>query len=78
MPVIELQYLPQPGYIVQFLIHKDLKVDGYENYVKQSYRNRCAILTANGIDQLSVPVLGSGKRILSKEINCQISIHRAI
>ena len=68
MPVIELQYLPQPGYIVQFLIHKDLKVDGYENYVKQSYRNRCAILTANGIDQLSVPVLGSGKRILSKEI----------
>lgn len=68
MPVIELQYLPQPAYIAQFLIHKDLKIDGYENYVKQTYRNRCAILTANGIDQLSVPVLGSGRKILSKDI----------
>lgn len=68
MRVIELQYLPQPAYIAQFLTNRGLTIDGYEYYVKQTYRNRCAILTANGIDQLSVPVLGSGKKILSKDI----------
>ena len=73
MPAIELQYLPQPAYIAQFLIHKDLIIDGYEHYVKQSYRNRCRILSANGIDQLSVPVLGSGKKILSRDIRIDYS-----
>lgn len=68
MTVIELQYLPQAAYIAQFLIHKDLVIDGYEYYVKQTYRNRCRILTANGVDQLSVPVQGSGKKILSRDI----------
>ena len=68
MYVIELQYLPQPAYIAQFLLHNELFVDGYEHYVKQTYRNRCRILSANGVDELSVPVHGSGKRIASKDI----------
>ena len=68
MQVIELQYLPQPAYIAQFLLHDDLVIDGHENYVKQTYRNRCRILGANGVDQLSVPVTGSGKGIRTREI----------
>ena len=68
MRIIELQYLPTPAYIAQFLLYPDLHIDGYEYYVKQTFRNRCTILTANGVDQLSVPVIGSGKKILSKDI----------
>lgn len=68
MTVIELQYLPESAYIAQFLIHKKLLIEGYEHYVKQSYRNRCRILGANGVDQLSVPVQGSGSKILSRDI----------
>jgi hypothetical protein len=73
MTVIELQYLPQPAYFAQLLIHQDLVIDGHENYVKQSYRNRCRILTANGLDQLSVPVQGSGKKKPTRDIKIDYS-----
>ena len=68
MTVIELQYLPRPAYIAQWLVHPNLVIDCYEHYVKQSCRNRCQILTANGLDQLSIPVRGSGKKIITRDI----------
>ena len=68
MTIIDLQYLPQPKYFAMFLAHPDLELDGYEHFVKQTFRNRCRILTANGIDELSIPVLGGNKKILSKDI----------
>lgn len=68
MRIIELHYLPSAAYIAQLHVYPDLHIDGYEHYVKQTYRNRCTILTANGLDALSVPVVGSGKKIISKDI----------
>ena len=45
----------------------------HENYVKQSYRNRCHVLTAQGVVPLSIPVLrGNSKdktRITQIEID---------
>lgn len=38
-------------------------IENEENYIKQTYRNRCRILTSNGILTLSVPVM---KRDLRK------------
>lgn len=35
-------------------------LDGSERYVKQSYRNRCRILTANGVEDLRVPIVHNG------------------
>lgn len=37
-------------------------IDDRENYSKQSYRNRCRILTANGVENLRFPVVHNGKR----------------
>lgn len=67
MKHIELHYFPQAAYIAALMQYPDLKIDGYEHFVKQTYRNRCRIITPNGIDTLSVPVKGSGK-IISKDI----------
>jgi hypothetical protein len=39
-------------------------IDVFEHYEKQSYRNRCKILTANKIQILSVPVQHQGKKPL--------------
>ena len=36
--------------------YKRIIIEIYENYPKQTYRNRTRILTANGIMDLSVPV----------------------
>lgn len=68
MQIIELQYLPQPIYLALLLKYPNLEVDGYEYYVKQTYRNRCRILTANGIDELTIPVLGGSKKNIAKDI----------
>lgn len=35
-------------------------IEACENYQKQSYRNRCLISTANGVEALSVPVVHEG------------------
>lgn len=54
MKLIELQYLPSPAYLALF--ENKVILEQHENFEKQSYRNRCKILGANGIDQLSIPV----------------------
>ena len=37
-------------------------IDDTENYQKQSYRNRCRILTANGVEDLRFPIIHDGTR----------------
>ena len=32
-------------------------IENYEHYVKQTYRNRCIIYTANGLQSLTIPVI---------------------
>ena len=73
MKIIDLQYLPQAYYFALLLTEQEIEIDGYEHFVKQTYRNRCRILTANGIDDLSIPVLGGRKKILTKDIRIDYS-----
>lgn len=60
---IELQYLPCLEYFTCLLNHDIAWIDVEEKYLKQTYRNRCSVLTANKIDILTVPVK-------SYETNC--------
>ncbi|MDR2009260.1 MAG: WbqC family protein [Bacteroidales bacterium] len=54
--VLSSAYFPNIQYISKFLAHDDIIIDIYEHYSKQTYRNRCNILSANGILPLIVPV----------------------
>lgn len=51
----------------------DLVIDRNENFVKQSYRNRCQILSANGVDSLTVPVIGANKKKCVKDVEIDYS-----
>ena len=53
---IELQYLPCLEYFVCILQYDHVWIDVDERYVKQTFRNRCDVLTTNKIDSLTVPV----------------------
>ena len=53
---IELHYLPSLTYFTALLPFDTVWLEAAEHYGKQSYRNRCYVLTANGIDRLTVPV----------------------
>jgi hypothetical protein len=67
-------YFPPIHYLS--LIHRADKVfiEREENYLKQTYRNRCLILTANGRSALTVPVLsGSLKKTPVKDIRIDYS-----
>lgn len=59
--ILTSQYLPNLAYLSEIVKADRVWIEAQENYQKQSYRNRCYILTANGIDRLTVPVLHSGK-----------------
>ncbi len=50
-------YLPPSEYFASIADYDEVLIEREENYLKQTYRNRCYILSANGIQQLSVPVL---------------------
>lgn len=48
-------------------------IEQYDTYQKQTYRNRCVIATANGLQALTVPVEHSDDRTLVKDL--RISDH---
>ncbi|MFK5854833.1 MAG: WbqC family protein [Bacteroidota bacterium] len=49
-------YLPSIEYMALILKHENVIIEKDESYLKQTYRNRCSILSANGILNLSIPV----------------------
>lgn len=62
-------YLAPVEYYTKFLTEKTVFIEKHENYLKQSYRNRCTILSANGAIPLSIPVKhSSGEKTLIKDI----------
>lgn len=50
-------YLPPSEYFAAIAEYDEVFIENEENYLKQSYRNRCYILSSGGIQLLSVPVL---------------------
>lgn len=48
-------------------------IESYDSFIKQTYRNRCLIATANGLQALTVPVLRCRESSLMRDI--RISDH---
>lgn len=72
--LVSTAYLPPVEYFSLILQADEVFVELEENYLKQSYRNRCYILSAHGPQLLSVPVcLGSQHKIPLKEIRIDYS-----
>ncbi len=62
-------YLPPISYFIKMDIHGKIVLENCENYTKQTYRNRCNIISANGIASLTIPVeKGHGSKIPIKEV----------
>ena len=52
----------------------DVLIEQYDNYCKQTYRNRCRIATAAGVQSLTVPIVkGTSPKQLMKDV--RISDH---
>ena len=55
--LLSTAYLPNISYLSQVLNHNVVVIEKYEHFVKQTYRNRCEILTSNGKLSLSIPLV---------------------
>jgi hypothetical protein len=49
-------YLPPISYFLQIIRSGKILVEKHEHFIKQSYRNRCVVLGANGPIPLVIPV----------------------
>ena len=65
---IELQYLPCLEYFTCILEFERVWIDVEEKYVKQTYRNRCSVLTTNKVDTLTIPVKYGGADQMTKDV----------
>ena len=67
-------YLPPIGYFQLLQHHPNAVVEQWETYPKQTLRNRTRILTANGVQRLSVPVVKpQGNHTLTRDIQISYS-----
>ena len=73
MVVIESQYFPPIEYFSLLKAESEITIDRHEHFVKQTYRNRCYILTSNQSLMLSIPLKGVNKKIKTGEIRIDYS-----
>ncbi len=64
----DLQYLPSVAYFVLINNADKLLLEANENFEKQTFRNRCEILSSQKRESLTIPLIGANKKIKSKEI----------
>ena len=67
--LLSTAYFPPVQYFSKFLKYEKVYIEQHENFSKQTYRNRCKILAANGPVSLIVPVVkGRGSKIKIREL----------
>lgn len=65
--LLSTAYLPNIKYLSQVLNHDVVVLEKHEHFVKQTYRNRCEILTSNGKLSLSIPLVKQADKELIAE-----------
>ncbi len=74
LPLLSTAYLPPVDYFAAIAKYGGAVIEACENYQKQSYRNRCTILTANGKMNLNIPVARGGDNFTHSVPITQIGI----
>ncbi len=65
--LLSTAYLPPIGYFQKIISSDTFFIEKHEHFVKQTYRNRCHIYGANGIQQLSIPLINAHEKTLISE-----------
>ena len=69
MALYSTAYFPCISYMAQLIEDPSPRIEIYDTYHKQTYRNRCRVMTANGVESLSVPVVKvNGNHTMTKDV----------
>jgi len=66
--LLSTAYLPPLQYFSKLIKYDEIVIEAHENFVKQTYRNRCNIYSANGLLPLSIPVKKNNTKTKIKDI----------
>ena len=66
--LIDCHYLPCLEYFATVDHFKEINWEQHEHYAKQSYRNRCRILTAQGPMDLIIPIKHHASKMKTKDV----------
>lgn len=67
MTLLSTAYFPPIEYMHYVLSENQVCIEAHENFIKQTYRNRCTIVSANGSLDLTVPLINEGNKTLITE-----------
>ena len=72
--ILSTAYWAPVQYFSKLATSSRIVLEQHENYLKQTYRNRCQIAAANGILSLTVPVLKNhGEKMLIRDVRIDYS-----
>ena len=71
--LIEAHYLPCIAYFAALHQASEIVLEKHEHYVKQSYRNRCHIVSASGKETLIVPLTSKHGKVSISEVRIDYS-----
>lgn len=63
--VLSSAYFPPVGYFIALAHGDSVFLESQETFQKQSYRSRCRILSTNGVQTLTLPVLKEDKGLIT-------------
>lgn len=71
--LIELHYLPNLQYFHTLAKHECVVLEKHEYFIKQSYRSRCIINTAQGPQTLTIPLTDKHGKTLIRDVRIDYS-----
>ncbi len=66
--LLSTAYFPPVQYMSKIKLYDEIFIERYENFGKQSYRNRSEIMSANGVISLSIPVEKANSKTLIRDM----------
>jgi hypothetical protein len=66
--LIETHYLPSIAYFAAVHSANSITLEKHENYTKQTYRNRCHIVSSQGKEKLIVPLTSKHGKVLITDV----------
>jgi WbqC-like protein len=66
--ILTTAYLAPVQYFTKFVEYDKVIIEAHENFIKQTYRNRCKLYGANGELSLIIPVKKSNSKTKIKEL----------
>src|SRR5690349_23857881 len=66
--LVDLHFFPSLEFFCAIKDFNEIIIERHERFVKQSYRNRCFILTSQRVEMLTVPLTGRHAGVLTRDV----------